>query len=277
MKKRYLIIILAFCFISLALMTSCSNKNQINNIDGLIKQARVHSVETENYAIYPSNIIENSIDETRQYSHFKRYADIKIPQIYYADDLKDAYLLQRDINKKLFYISSNSMKNKLIKRDNRHWNKCIANYEITKAEEDFFSVKYYSLLALGGFESVYLNGATINTKTGDLEKLEKFISVDADIITKIKDGSIKYHIEKIKNDGIIYRSDTEYKKDFIISEVEKFIANYKENSKAKHPVFCYIYSCYYINEDFINLIVPVQHTDNNGIDNNTYIILEIPR
>ncbi|MDL2281262.1 hypothetical protein LJC10_05330 [Selenomonadales bacterium OttesenSCG-928-I06] len=275
--KRYLIIILAICFISTGLMTSCANKNQTNKYNNTaepIEQTGIHSVETKNYAIYCSNIIENIEAETNEYYNRKRSVNIRCPQIYYSRDYKEGFEIETNINKILFDLSIHNI---LTDRDLRQIREYYTNYTITKGDEDLFSIKFYKYVNSISRSSRYCAGVTIDPRTGELKEVTDYITIDESLIEKVKDGRIKYYTGPHYKDSDSEHSigkieevtSPQMKKEYAIELVAEFIKNYRKNSDEL-PQF-YKNHSFYISDDFVNLII------SRSRSNSTYIILEIPR
>ncbi|MDL2281265.1 hypothetical protein LJC10_05345 [Selenomonadales bacterium OttesenSCG-928-I06] len=279
MTRRYLLIIFTFCFIGLALMTSCANKVEVNNTNEPIEQTGIHRVETKNYAIYPSNIIENIKIEPNRYYYPKRYVNIRCPQFYYSSNYKETsywnkITIEKKINNLLFDLSTGEH---LTERDFLGHREYYTNYTITKSDENLFSIKFYKYIGAISNSSRYCAGVTIDPKTGELKEVTDYITIDESLIEKVKDGRIKYYTGPRYKD-----SDTEYsigkmeevsgsqmKKEYALKLVAEFIEDYRKYSD-KYPQD-YKNNSFYISDDFINLIIL------KTFSNQTYIILEIPR
>ncbi len=246
MKKFCLVFALLFVC-TVVLVNFASNANG-KNVEDTTED--VQNIETKNYAIYPSHIIENNPIDTNKYVHYKRNIDIRFPQIYFSNEYSRYNMdLETQINKLLFALSIGNDDGFLIGRDIRDIKEYCSDYTITKSDDDFFSIKYYGHLYSISHARVFAYGITIDTKTGETRNISDFFSINEDLIKKLEKGEIKYH------------SAPMYDKSFVVETVLDFIESYNILPNKNNLFF--------ISENCINLIIPV----NQG--NSNYIILEI--
>lgn len=239
MKKCCLIFV--FLFFCATILISCTGKINEN----------IHSLETKKYAIYTSNITESNPTKMNKYVHSERNINIQYPQIYYSNEYREYDLnLETRINKILFDISIENDDSFLVDRNTRELKEYYSDYTITKYDEDTFSIKYYGHVYSISHAREFCYGITINTSTGEMKQISDFISVDAELIKKLENGSI------------IYDSPPKYEKDFVLEAVTKFIDEYDTLANKNNMFF--------IDETSVNLIIPVSYGNSN------YIILEIP-
>lgn len=212
-----------------------------------------HETENTNYALYPSTIVEtNPRDKPSRFGIWEKTMDITFPQIYYSNEYGDYHgsEIETAINHDLFMYSMGNSDSFLVGRDGRLLREYTADYEITKADEELISIKYYGE-CLNVFRDNYLcRGITIDTRTGEKVALSEFISLEDNLVEQVENGEIQY-------------ISSWFEWEDVIDSVEFFCESYKKGFKDT-------YSCYYLEEDAINLVIYLMQ------GNSAYIILRIP-
>lgn len=208
--------------------------------------------ENANYALYPSNIKESNIENVNQYMWSERNVNVYFPQIYYSNEyLQYNFEIETSINRELFLESIGNEDSFLLTRDIRGLVEYNMDYVITKADEEIFSIKYLGDICSVDHQHWICSGMTIDVQTGEKINLSEFIILDEDLAQQVEKGEI------------LYEDEAGYEVEFVISCIESFIDNFNNGIEDA-------YSCYYLEEDTINLIVPMYQGNAN------YIILKIP-
>lgn len=208
------------------------------------------STENVNYALYPSNIKETNVENVNKYVWNERNVNIYFPQIYYSNEYSEYnFKIETSINQELFLESIGKEDSFLLNRDNRGLVEYNVDYVITKADEEIFSVKYWGDICAIDHQHRICSGITIDVQTGEKVKLSDYIRLNENLVQQVQKGEI------------LYEDEAGYEIDFVISCVESFINNYRTEEA---------YSCYYLEENTINLIIPMYQGNAN------YIILKIP-
>lgn len=248
MKKHHLIVICSFLLVCVIVSYKLENNVNSDNLEGTNKD--ICNIETDDFAIYLSSIIETNPIETNKYVHYMKKINIQFPQIYYSNDYNDYDIdIETQINKTLFALSINGEDSFLFNRDTRDLIEYSSHYTITKWNEDILSIKYYGYLCSISRAKEFCYGVTINTKTGEEEEISKYVQIDEELVNNVENGSIKYY------------SSPEYDKAYVVAMVEGFVMNYDILSNKNNMFF--------ISEKLVNLIIPVLQGNGN------YIILEL--
>ena len=247
MKKVSLVF--ALLFICTAVLFNFFINTGGNNVGDATEN--VYAAETKNYAIYPSNIIENNPTDINKYVHYERNIDIQFPQIYFSNDYSGYDSdLEEQMNKRLFALSIGNDDSFLVGRGIRDIKEYCVDYTITKFDDDAFSIKYYGHLYSISRAKEFCYGITLRVQTGETAEVSDFIFVDEGLIEKLKKGDIKYH------------SSPQYDEAFVIDTVSEFIENFDFLPNKT--------SLFFIDEKAVNLILPVTQGNSN------YIVLEVP-
>lgn len=223
------------------------NKIMINSVETDGKK-----VELQDYAIYPSTISERNEGETNQYLWNEINIDITCPQIYFSN----AYVqydseIETTINKALFEQSLMDDDSFLVGRDMRGLVEYHMDYVISKANDYLFSIQYEGQLYSVNHGHNLCSGITIDIQTGERIDLSEIIVLDDTLVEKIKNGQIEY----IDSAG--------YEEEYIIELLEEFLTNYQEGLLDT-------YSCYFLEDDLVNLIIPMSRGNSN------YIVVKVP-
>lgn len=105
-----------------------------------------HETENTNYALYPSTIVEtNPKDKPSRFGIWEKTMNITFPQIYYSNEYENYHgsEIETTINHDLFMYSMGNSDSFLVGRDGRLLREYTTDYEITKADDELISIKYY--------------------------------------------------------------------------------------------------------------------------------------
>ena len=212
-----------------------------------------HETENTNYALYPSTIVETDPkDKPSQFAIWEKTIEITFPQIYYSNEYGDYHgsEIETAINHDLFLQSIGNDDSFLFGRDARLLRGCTVDYEITKADDALISVKYMEECWNVFRGHSFCWGITIDTRTGEKVALPEFITLEDNLVEQVENGEIQY-------------ISSWFEWEDVIDSVELFCESYKKGFKDT-------YSCYYLEEDAINLVIYLMQ------GNSAYIILRIP-
>lgn len=232
---------------------------EVDYFNGKSRKIMINSVETDgknvelqDFAIYPSTISERNESNLNQYIWSERNINITFPQIYFSNNyMQYDSEVEKNINKALFEQSLMNDVSFLVGRDMRGLVEYNMDYVITKANEYVFSIQYQGQLYSVNHGNNICSGITIDIRTGERIDLSEVITLDNTLIEKIRNGQIEY----IDSAG--------YEEEFIIELVEEFLTNYQEGLLDT-------YSCYFLEDGMVNLIIQMSHGNSN------YIIVKIP-
>ena len=212
-----------------------------------------HETENTNYALYPSTIVEtNPKDKPSRFGIWEKTMDITFPQIYYSNEYGDYHGsdIETAINHDLFMYSMGNSDSFLVGRDGRLLREYTTDYEITKADEELISIKYYGECLSVFRDNDLCRGITIDTRTGEKVALPEFITLEDNLVEQVENGEIQY-------------ISSWFEWEDVIDSVEYFCEFYEKGLEDT-------YSCYYLEEDAINLVIYLIQ------GNSAYIILRIP-
>ena len=212
-----------------------------------------HETENTNYALYPSTIVETDPkDKPSQFAIWEKTIEITFPQIYYSNEYGDYHgsEIETAINHDLFLQSIGNDDSFLFGRDARLLRGCTVDYEITKADDALISVKYKEECWNVFRDHSFCWGITIDTRTGEKVALSEFITLEDNLVERVENGEIQY-------------ISSWFEWEDVIDSVEEFYEYYQKGLEDA-------YSCYYLEEDAINLVI--YHMRGNS----AYIILRIP-
>ena len=208
------------------------------DVDNIDKENRM--IEMLNYAIYPHQLVETPYHIAQenpgsgnQYVHHENVINIWFPQLYYSNEYTEVdWGQESEINQMLF-----EAQNMLVTtRDVRVNREYVCDYEITKAEDEEFSIKYYGYYSGGMREGTFCGGCTINIKTGERMELTDYITLDETIVDGIRSGKIEY------------RSSIDLDVEKVIMKTESFLQDCKSGSVD-------LQNCFYLSDDEVNLII----------------------
>lgn len=212
-----------------------------------------HETENTNYALYPSTIVETDPkDKPSQFAIWEKTIEITFPQIYYSNEYGDYHgsEIETAINHDLFLQSIGYDDSFLFGRDARLLRGCTVDYEITKADDALISVKYMEECWNVFRGHSFCWGITIDTRTGEKAALSEFITLEDNLVEQVENGEIQY-------------ISSWFEWEYVIDSVEEFYEYYQKGLEDA-------YSCYYLEEDAINLVIDLMR------GNSAYIILRIP-
>lgn len=191
-------------------------------------------------------------DKPSQFAIWEKTIEITFPQIYYSNEYGDYHgsEIETAINHDLFLQSIGNDDSFLFGRAARLLRGCTVNYEITKADDALISVKYMEECWNVFHDNSFCWGITIDTRTGEKVALSEFITLEDNLVEQVESGEIQY-------------ISSWFEWEDVIDSVEYFCEFYKKGVEDT-------YSCYYLEEDAINLVVDLMQ------GNSAYIILRIP-
>lgn len=96
----------------------------------------------------------------------------------------------------------------------------------------------------------YAEGITLDPQAGEKISVEEYVTID------------EHLLEEVKNSRIRFESLPGYDDEFMMGCLEEFIESYTSGNKDQ-------YSCFYLQDDEINLIIPVTYRNAN------YFLLKI--
>ena len=248
-KHRSSFVLIAY-FVCVVLFASCDNQGGDHFVLNAFEQNSIHEAQTKNYALYASSIVESKAADASKHVYHDMDIALRFPQISYSNDYAEYDEdIESHINRVLFAQSIGNEENFLVNRDNRELVEFETNYTITMANDDMFSVKYYGHIYSISHAISFCYGTTVNAVTGEIAEVSDYIAIDDSLVALINNGSVEYF------------SAPEYDKATVERAVSEFIEN---QSIVPHQN-----NCFYISDDRINLIIPV----NQG--NRNYVILSI--
>lgn len=193
------------------------------------------------YAIYPSVIEEDTPQNiSEQYVVQKKTIHITFPQIYYwKEHYNFGSEIESVINQEMFLLSIDNNSSFLFERDISGLQQCTTDYMITKADSDLFSIVFTEqLVTLDDTENT-CRGITVDVSDGTVFDLSEYVKLGNDLVSQVENGTIEFISE-------------EYEWNDVSADVERFEKEYR----AGNIDTAY---CYYLEEDGINLIVPLNH------------------
>lgn len=210
-----------------------------------------HETENTYYAIYPSTIVENDpADKPNQFFICEKEISITFPQIYYSNEYEEYdRKIETAVNHELF-LASTGADDFLFERDMRQLQGCVTDYEITKVDDEVVSIKYIEECWDIYHDNTFYQGITLDVKTGEKIDLSAYIDLEDNLVEQVENGEIEL---------ISLGHEWEDVKDSIYWFYESY-QNGEEDT----------YSCYYLEEDAINLCVELMQ------GNAAYVILRIP-
>lgn len=212
-----------------------------------------HETENTNYALYPSTIVEsNPKDKPSRFAIWEKTMDITFPQIYYSNEYGDYHgsEIETAINHELFMCSMGNSDSFLVGRDGRLLREYTSDYEITKADDELISIKYYRKCLNVYRDNDLCEGITLDIITGEKVALSEFTTLENNLVEQVENGKIQY-------------ISSWFEWEDVIDSVERFSELYQKGIED-------VYSCYYLEKDAINLIIDLMD------GNSSYFILRIP-
>ncbi len=255
MNQKKTIMILSVC-VSLLVCTAC--QKQIEEEEPLVQrvvrentsEVGGHETENTNYALYPSTIVETDPkNKPSQFIPWETTIELTFPQIYYSNEYGDYQNsnIETAINQELFLAMGNT--DYLINRDTRMIREDMADYEITKADDELISIKYYGTFLSVWHEHAFCQGITIDIQTGEKVALSELITLEDNLAERVENGEIEM--------------SSPYDWEYSAECIKEFYEEYKEGLQDE-------YTCYYLEEDAVNLVISILRGNAN------YFILRIP-
>lgn len=212
------------------------------------------SQKTDNayYVIYPSVIEEDyPRNASEEYAVWKKTINITFPQIYYWNEHDNfGSEIESGINQELFLLSINNDDSFLFGRNIGGLQQCTTDYVITKADSDIFSIVFTEQLITTGHTQDGCRGIAINVATGEALDLSEYVTLGTDLVSQVESGTIEFISE-------------EYEWSNVSADVVQFEKDYQAGSvDTAH--------CYYLEENALNLIVPLNR------ETGGYIVLRLP-
>lgn len=209
-----------------------------------------HETENKNYALYPSTIVES--DPKGKPSHFipwETTSELTFPQIYYSNEYGDYQnsKIETAINQELF--NAIGYADYLSDRDTRLLREIVMDYEITKADDELISIKYYGTVLDVWHENDICYGITIDIQTGEKVALSEIMTLEDNLVERVENGEIEM--------------SSPYDWEVSVGYIEEFYEDYQKGLRDD-------YTCYYLEEDAVNLVIDTMR------GNNHYFILRIP-
>ena len=202
---------------------------------------KIQEVTTSNYTLSKS-------DHTMS-TQLKDITDervmIQLPKFAYNDaSAWNNESIQDAINKELELASVGEHIAWLLPQDIRELYEYTVEYDITKATDDVVSVCYVKELYDRSLGAHYAEGITFDPQTGKKISVEEYVTID------------EHLLEEVKNDRIRFESLPGYDDEFMMGYLEEFIESYTSGNKDR-------YSCFYLQDNEINLIIPVTYRNAN--------------
>ncbi len=209
-----------------------------------------HETENTNYALYPSTIVES--DPKGKPSHFipwETTSELIFPQIYYSREYGHYQnsKIETAINQELF--NAIGYADYLSDRDTRLLREIMMDYEITKADDELISIKYYGTVLDVWHENDICYGITIDIQTGEKAALSEIMTLEDNLVEQVENGEIEM--------------SSPYDWEVSVGYIEEFCEDYQKGLRDD-------YTCYYLEEDAVNLVIDTMR------GNNHYFILRIP-
>ena len=209
-----------------------------------------HETENTNYALYPSTIVES--DPKGKPSHFipwETTSELIFPQIYYSREYGDYQnsKIETAINQELF--NAIGYTDCLSDRDTRLLREIMMDYEITRADDELISIKYYGTVldVWHGHDICY--GITIDIQTGEKVALSEIMTLEDNLVERVENGEIEM--------------SSPYDWEVSVGYIEEFYEDYQKGLRD-------VDTCYYLEEDAVNLVIGILRGNMN------YFILRIP-
>ena len=213
----------------------------------IVENNYIQEVTTSNYTISKSN--HTMSDELSSITD--KRINIEIPKLSHIEgkeiNNKEAIEI---INKELELASVGDNKEWLLAQEIRELYGYTVEYNITYATDEVLSLCYYTEIADRRAVANYAQGTTFNPQTGEKIPVEKYTNIDKNLL------------EEVKNGNLHFGSDAGYDEEFMLGYLESFIDDYLSGNVD-------VYSCYYLSDNAINLIIPVSYSNSN------YFILKI--
>ena len=209
-----------------------------------------HETENTNYALYPSTIVESDPkNKPSQFIPWETTIELTFPQIYYSNEYGDYQNsnIETAINQELF--NAIGYADCLSDRDTRLLREIMMDYEISKADDELISIKYYGTVLDVWHEHDFCQGITIDIQTGEKVALSELITLEDNLVERVENGEIEI--------------SSLYDWEFPVGYIEELYEDYQKGLRDE-------YTCYYLEEDAVNLVINIMG------GNNTYFILRIP-
>ncbi|MBD5454566.1 MAG: hypothetical protein HDR30_09685 [Lachnospiraceae bacterium] len=209
-----------------------------------------HETENTNYALYPSTIVESDPkNKPSQFIPWETTIELTFPQIYYSNEYGDYQNsnIETAINQELF--NAIGYADCLSDRDTRLLREIMMDYEISKADDELISIKYYGTVLDVWHEHDICYGITIDIQTGEKVALSELITLEDNLVERVENGEIEI--------------SSLYDWEFPVGYIEELYEDYQKGLLDE-------YTCYYLEEDAVNLVINIMG------GNNTYFILRIP-
>ena len=215
--------------------------------EDIADKEKIQEVTTSNYTLSKS-------DHTMS-TQLKDITDervtIQFPKFSYNDESAwNNESTQDAINKELELASVGEHIAWLLPQDIRELYEYTVEYDITKATDDVVSVCYVKELYDRSLGAHYAEGITFDPQTGEKISVEEYVTIDEHLLEEVKNGRIRFE------------SLPGYDDEFMMGYLEEFIESYTSGNKDQ-------YSCFYLQDNEINLIIPVTYRNAN------YFLLKI--
>lgn len=223
----------------------------IEGNDSDVDMGKEHAKETTCYAIYPSILQEQTTDETNQYVYYKKEFSLYFPQIYYSNEYTEYdESTEQTINQMLFDLSLRNNVSIMTDRDHRDLQEYSVDYRITDINENRFSVQYHGFCETIWKAQEFCYGITIDILTGEALEVTDFITLDEQLLERIKDGEIKY------------TSGPGYDENIVLIETQWFLDSYNEG-------LLNLQNCFFLEGQTLYLILTMHQGNSN------FILLEV--
>ena len=208
---------------------------------------KIQEVTTSNYTLSKSDHMMSmqlkDITDERITIEFPKFS-------YHEESVWNNERIQDLINQELELASVGEHITWLLSQDIRELYEYTVEYDITKATDDIISVCYDKELYDRSRGAHYAEGITFNPQTGEKISVEAYVAIDQHLLEGVKSGKI------------CFESWSGYDDEFMLGYLETFIESYSSGNKNQ-------YSCFYLQENVINLIIPVTYGNAN------YFLLKI--
>lgn len=151
-----------------------------------------HETENTNYALYPSTIVESDPkNKPSQFIPWETTIELTFPQIYYSNEYGDYQNsnIETAINQELF--NAIGYADCLSDRDTRLLREIMMDYEISKADDELISIKYYGTVLDVWHEHDFCQGITIDIQTGEKVALSELITLEDNLVERVENGEIE--------------------------------------------------------------------------------------
>ena len=218
-----------------------------------VEPSVTESRQTDNihYAIYPSVITEDyPLNASEGYAVWKKIINIAFPQIYYGNEHDNfGSEIESGINQEMFLLSINNDDSFLFERDISGLQQCTTDYVITKDDSGIFSIVFTEQLVTTEHTQNSCRGITVEAATGKVFDLSECVTLGTDLVGQVENGTIEFVSEEYE-----------------WSDVSEDVAQFEKDCQAGNVDTAH---CYYMEENAVNLIVPLSR------ESGGYIVLRI--